>query len=601
MKTIFQQFLYLLDAQDRKGFVRFIGWLFLGGVTGLFGIGAVIPFIQILIDPDHVTNLPVIGDMSYLQAVSLCAGVLIAAFWVKNVTAFWVVKKQAQFLSGVVAKVQKRLFKRYIYSPYETHVKRNSSTLISNINVETNILANQVISKFGTVLNESITSGVVFVALLFISPVFTLLVVGVIVITGHQFMARLRHQSRYYSRQRGQHNRQLAQTVVQSLGGIKESKIYQKEPFFQQQVDHHADGLAKAGVFSQIFQQAPRFLIEAVAITVVLATMIGFVLAGYTGQQLLVLMSVFGVASVQLLPSMNRLMQGLTSIRYGQAALDNIYQEIKHYDAYQADIEQQHKSRDTSVAPVVFNKAIELTDVTFSYGDEVILQQVHLTIPKGKKVALVGPSGAGKTTLVDVILGVLAPSGGTMTVDGTTITNDNIGQWQRHFGYIPQVIYLYDCSLRQNIAFGLSASEIDDDQVWDCLKQAALLDFVQQDCPDGLDTLVGENGIRLSGGQRQRIGIARALYHNPDILVMDEATAALDNQTEKHVTQALSQVAKERTIITIAHRLTTIENYDIIYVMEKGRVVDHGDYQTLCGKNALFRDMVQANDVEVTS
>lgn len=585
------KFAYLMDSDDRRNFVKFLVIIFIGGLLSLMGIGAVIPFAHLLIDPKSLTQLPVIGELSYIQAVGICVAALILAYWIKDFAAFLILRKQSVFLNHLAAKVQRKLFCCYIYSPFHAHVNRSSPELVSNINVEVSQLTNQLISQMGNLINECITSSIVFIFLLFVNPVFALAVVGGVLLAARLFIIKLRHKGRYYGQLRAKSYARLTQAVWQGLGGLKETKIYHRENFFVDKVDHYAEQIAFSGAFSQVFQQSPRYLVEAVAITIVMGLLFIFILLGYSGQMALVLLTVFGVAAVQLLPSLNRLMSAITSIKYGMPALDKVYNELSYYDAMNPDSVKQIESRQQTID---FKEQLQLDNISFAYQDKTVLQDVSLTIPKGQRVAFVGPSGAGKTTLVDIILGVLQPKQGCMLVGDTEITDDNIAAWQRHFGYIPQMIYIYDCSLRENIAFGLESHEIDDDQVWQVLNQAALSSFVQQECPDGLDTHVGENGIRLSGGQRQRIGIARALYHNPDILVMDEATAALDNETEKLVTQALSNIEKDRTIITIAHRLTTIQNYDKICVMRQGQLVDTGDYKTLYDNCEMFRQMADA-------
>ena len=300
----------------------------------------------------------------------------------------------------------------------------------------------------------------------------------------------------------------------------------------------------------------------------------------------MLLISVFGATSVQFLPSMNRLTQALSQISYNQVSLDKIYCELKENKS--EVLNSMNLSANNLIS---YNKEIELKDITYSYGAKKVLNKVNIKVPKGKKIALVGPSGSGKTTLIDIILGILEPLEGQITVDGKKITNNNLKSWQEYFGYIPQIIYLYDRSLRENIAFGLKKEEINEQRVWESIEQASLREFVEEECTNGLDTIVGENGIRLSGGQRQRIGIARALYLQPKILILDEATAALDNQTEKEIIQSLKKLADDVTIIAIAHRLSTIKNYDVIYMLENGKITGAGNYHNLQINSDSFKKM----------
>jgi len=588
MKDFWVKFNYLLDGQDKVNFIKFVLLLFFGGIISLLGIGAVIPFIRILVDPVKAKYFTILGSFTYVQGIVLCSIMLIFSFWIKNLFIFLIAKWQAIFLNELSSKVRKKLFYQYIYSPYIYHVKRSSPDLINTISVEVGILSSNIIIQGGSALNEAVMSGIVFIALLYMNPVFSLIIAGGIVLSVKLLMNIFQSKNAYYGELRAQSYVTLTQSILQGLGGVKEIKIYHKEPYFVDQVSVSSDAIAKSSAFSSIFQQAPRFLVELVAVTIVLCVLIVFVIKGNSASQILVLISVFGVAAVQLLPSINRLTQSFACLRYGYAALLKVYNEMKQMDA-----EIKNVNVKGAQDPIIFNQAIYLDKVSFAYSGKIVLDNIELTLPKGRTIAFVGESGAGKTTLVDIILGVLQPNQGGIYVDGELIAKNNLRAWQSHFGYIPQLIYVYDNNIRENIAFGMSASEIDDTRVWESLRLAALSDFVRT-LPDGLYTLVGENGIRLSGGQRQRIGIARALYRDPDILVMDEATAALDNQTEHEITQALENAEKGRTTITIAHRLSTIKYYDIIHVMDKGRVIASGTYGDLLGCCEKFKEMVYA-------
>lgn len=582
---------YLLDSTDRKRFVRFLGLLFIGGIVSLLGIGAVIPFAHLLIKPDSLSSLPVIGQLSYLQAVGACIVVLILAYWTKDLVSFVVLRKQNVFLAGIASKLRQKLFHCYIYSPYDIHVHRSSPELINNVNSVVNQVSKQVIASLGILINEGITSAIIVIFIITINPAFAALVVGIILLSARLFIIKFRGKAHYYGQLRVSYMGHLARCVTQGLGGIKETKIYNKEAFFTTQVKEYAQGVAFSEAFTEVFKQSPRFLIEAVAITTVMALIFAFVLAGYDSQTMLVLLTVFGMAAMQLLPSINRFMKALTSAKSSMPALERVFEELKRYEQQVPSQLDQDAHDHHKINKLPFKKQLVLQDITFSYEGKKVLDEINLTIPKGSRTAFVGESGAGKTTLVDIILGVLKPEHGSLWVDDQRVTESNLRQWQAHFGYIPQMIYIYDCSLRENIAFGLPREAIDEAQVWRVLEQASLKQFVEEECPDGLDTRVGENGIRLSGGQRQRIGIARALYHDPDILVMDEATAALDNQTEAEVTKALNEAERGRTIITIAHRLTTIQDYDTICVLDKGQVVGKGSYNYLARHCELFQEM----------
>lgn len=583
-----------MDKEDKKSFIKFIMLLMVGGIVSMLGIGAVIPLIYLLVEPQNIQLFPFLRHFSYIPAVAAATVILISGFWLKNITAYLVLKKQQLFLNHFAAKIRKRLFYSYVHSPYSLHVKRNTSKLINNINIEATQLGAQI-SAFGTLLNELLTSCFVLAFLLCMNVAFTVLVMSSTFITVKIFMSVMKVKNNYYSKLRQESSRNLIKVINHALGGIKETKIYQKESFFCEQADLHANSLADAQAFFSIYSQSSRYLIESVAITVVLIVLFVFIAIGYTGQQVMLLVSVFGASAIQFLPSMNRFAQALTQVNYNKAVLDNLYHEISH--AEEEIKVQGNKTNLVEHAQIPFSHEIRLNHVNYAYSDKKVLRNINLTISKGARVAFVGASGAGKTTLVDIILGILLPASGELLIDSKVVKKNNLISLQRCFGYIPQMIYIYDCSLKENIAFGLSKEQIDEEQVWKSLQQASLKEFVKNECQDGLNTMVGENGIRLSGGQRQRLGIARALYHNPDILVMDEATAALDNQTEKEITQAIENIDKSITIITIAHRLSTIRNYDVIYMLENGEIVTSGSYDNLTRKSQSFKKMTEVANV----
>jgi len=318
----------------------------------------------------------------------------------------------------------------------------------------------------------------------------------------------------------------------------------------------------------------------------VLGVMIALLQFGEYPSSVLTTFSLFAVAAVRLMPTINRFTVNLVQIRFGIPSLNEIYSHLKDCEKYVTDVGERK-----SAERMVFEHQVELVDVSFQYEDapNLSLDSILLSIPKNSTVGLVGASGAGKTTVVDVIIGLLKPAKGKIMVDGKDI-HESFFSWQRQIGYIPQSIYLADDTVKNNVAFGSPIEAIDEDKVWKALELAQLDEFVRS-AKDGLSTMVGENGVRLSGGQRQRIGIARALFYEPQILVMDEATAALDNETERVFMESIEKLGQKKTIIIIAHRLTTVKNCDIIFLLDQGRLIASGSYETLMSKSSEFRQM----------
>lgn len=590
IKQFCKMFFSLLDKEDRKRFVFFVFILMIGGFLALLGVAAIVPLLCVLLSPEKIQHAPILCHFTYLQAVLVSAVGMIFFCWLRAVGSILILKKQASFLFGLTKKIQMKAYGQYLNASYTTHVKKNVSELISMLSVDINTMTSYIFSPVGMLLNESITSAILFLALLIWEPRFTIIVIGGILVVAKIYLKIFNKRAQKYGRHKTENSTLLNRCITQSLGSFKETKLYNKEPIFGRLAEDYADKISKADSFNTTFPGGSRFVIESSAITIVLILLTMDIFLGYTSAKVMTLISVFGIASVQLLPSINRVAYALANIKFGTPTLERIYNESQ-----QNKVSDAAASVEKSIAPFSFTQELRLEKISFSYNNKIVLQDVFLKIPKNKRIAFVGESGAGKTTLADIILGLLTPSTGHIYVDNVELTFNNKSAWQALIGYIPQMIYIYDNDIRHNIAFGIPGEEIDDAEVHLCLEIAALTSFVEA-LPNTIYTQVGENGIQLSGGQRQRLGIARALYRNPSVLVMDEATAALDNKTEMDVTHALAKAGQNKTIITIAHRISTIQNYDIIYFIDKGRVVASGNYHELLASCEQFRYFVSTSD-----
>jgi ABC-type multidrug transport system fused ATPase/permease subunit len=589
MKNFLTIILELLDKEDRKKFIGFVFLLIFSGGISLLSIAVVIPLLNFILNPEKIRHIPFIGNLSYLNSALSIALIVIVIFWLKTFAGIFVLKKQSRFLFDLSGKIRGKLFRYYLQSPYSYHTEKNSNTFISLIISDVNIVTQNIFNSLGIALNESIVSFIVFIGLLFIAPVFTISVIGFILIASKIYMSIFKSRALNTGKERSDSYCEITKCVSQGLGSIRETKLYQKENTFSNQVDHYSNRISAAGCLETVFSQSFKFFIEAVSITVILFIIFIYLLLGYPGKEIVTLVSVFGIASIQLLPSLNRLIQAIGAIRCSFSSINKVHQELKNVQAFEINDLEKEASLE-----LAFKSFLTLKNICFFYGKKKILNNISITIEKGKRIAFVGESGAGKTTIIDIILGLLTPFSGEILIDDTELSSQNIRSWQSQLGYIPQTIYLYDNDIRQNIAFGVSENDIDNNKVLKCLELAALTDFVQS-LPNGIFTRVGENGVQLSGGQRQRIGIARALYRNPSMLIMDEATAALDNKTEAEVTQALAYASNGRTIITIAHRISTIANYDVIYYLHKGEIVASGTYQQLLQHSDEFKRLAKAS------
>lgn len=584
----------ILDKTSKKKFLLIVLLLFVSGGLSLLGIGAVIPFVTVLLSPEKNWLGNILADQK-TNILPITILIMVAAFWLKNIISYYCVKTQTKILFGMAYKFSRELFHVYMRAPYSWHLSQSTPELIRNVINECYVIAGGILAPLGTFSTELVSSLFIFIFLLYINVKFTLIVSGALLLCMLFYGFLTRNKVRYYANKRTEAWASMTKDVMQGIGGIKESKIYELEQHFISSFDEQSNIAADSAAFSSIYSQAPRFALEAVAITVVMIAICLIWSFNRNNNEILLILSIFGVAAMQLLPSLNRLMTSFASIKYSSPAL-SIIEKALNTNIDESKIKMIHSDHSNYFSG--FEKELHLDKISFSYPDGTCaLNNVSLTIKKGQSVALVGYSGAGKTSLADIILGLFKLKSGKIYVDGVELGENNQRLWQQHLGYIPQFIYLYDCTIKENVAFGVSLEKIDEDQVWQALDIANLKEFVNS-LPHGLNTQIGENGVRLSGGQRQRVGIARALFRNPGVLIMDEATAALDNQTEKEVTQSIQKAARNRTVITIAHRLSTVKNSDVIFVMEEGGIIASGSYNELINDCELFRDLIQVESIE---
>jgi len=588
-KKIVHAFLAVLEREDRRKFYLIIFLLFASGFLSLLSIGAVLPFLSIFLSPEKNKFTNYIPGWSTHHLLILSILILIVAYWIKNIAAWLCLFIQSKLLNEISFKIGRKLFAKYMNAPYLWHLKKNTPELIRNINNET-ITFGSVLIALGTCITEFISSLLLIIVLSFVDYKFTLAIIISLSISVFWFMRYNMNKTKFYAENRVSAWSAMVKYVLQGLGGFKETAIYHKENYFLQRFNIQSHIMKESSIFSNVFQQTPRFIIELTALTVILLIVLFFIISGYPTQRMFLLLSVMGAAAVQLLPSLNRMMQGVAQVKYGLPSLYILHNELKEH----TDLENtsNFEVKDTNVE-LSFNNKISLIDVCFSYpeGNKAAFQSIALEIKKGEKVAFMGYSGAGKTTLVDVILGLLELQQGKILIDGIELTHKNRSAWQKQLGYVPQMIFLYDCSIRENVAFAEDVRTIDDNKVMHALEIANLKSFVES-LPQGLDTLIGENGVRLSGGQRQRLGIARAIYRDPNVLIMDEATSALDNRTEKEVTEAINRASTNRTVITIAHRVSTVINCDTIFLFKHGMLIATGRYEKLLHTSPEFRHMV---------
>ncbi|MFN4270011.1 MAG: ABC transporter ATP-binding protein [Thermosynechococcus sp.] len=583
----------LLDRGDRW---QLLGIFLLMLITSLWeavGVGLIFPFIAVVEKPARLNQLlfwrtaPLTPTEEY-QWLLLLSIALAALFIFKNLFIVASTYIQLKFLNAKECKFSVLLLRSYLFKPYTFHLQHNTATLIQNAARETNNVFNLYLLPLLIVISELLVVFAIFTVIFLSAPLISTVVIVLTVVLAYLFFRFFRHRLKQAGLQRVQYAQKVVQSINEALGGIKETKILGREQVF---LDTYSENLLRekrTSLFQQIAFQLPRSYFETIGVILLILILIFSLLQRGTTAQILPLVSLFAAAAFRLLPSANRLMANLGNLIFYAASVDVLYHDL-------LEARTLEPPRLSAVSPergALWDR-LELIDVHYTYPNapRPALCGVSLTIKQGEMVGLVGASGAGKTTLVDLILGLLEPCQGDIRVDGESIYT-NLAKWQRQIGYIPQTIYLSDDTLRRNIAFGLPEAQIDEAALWRAVEAAQLAEFVAG-LPAGLNTVVGERGVRLSGGQRQRVGIARALYHNPSVLIMDEATAALDNQTEAGVMDAIQALSGEKTIIMIAHRLSTVMACDRLYFMAHGQVVAVGSYEKLLQTSPDFRAMAQ--------
>ncbi len=571
MKTV-KMMLEIFEKKQRRQLVWLLLAILAGAGVELVSLSSVLPFVEMITEPETMM------DDQYVQIVSTITGVtefsalvilmcmlIITLFVIKNIYVVFLSNFQYRFTYYGLRDLSSKVMNGYMEKSYPFFLNHNSAELLKSVQTDTNMFYVTVLN--GTqLISECIVSFVLVIYLIIKDPVIAISMAVVLGIFAMGFMSIFRKAFRRMGNEYRVFVENQIKCMHQSFGGIKEIKISDNEQFFKDQFWDIAAGLAKNQVKNGLYNAIPKPMMETMVIAVILVIVAIKTASGNSASSFIPIITVFALAAFRLLPSVNKISSYVGVIMYNKVAVEAVYHEVN-------EMRQNVSMRESAVEEEIhFHKAICLNDVVFAYdgAEKNVIDHVSLEIQKNTSVAFIGPSGAGKTTIVDVMLGILKNQEGSITVDGTDIRNAMSG-WHQKIGYIPQVIYLMDDTIRNNIAFGIKPELIDDAQVWKALEEAQLKEFVQT-LDEGLDTMVGELGTRLSGGQRQRIGIARALYRKPELLVLDEATSALDNETEKAVMEAIDSLHGKLTLIIIAHRLTTIKNCDVVYEIKDGKV-----------------------------
>ena len=594
MTDIVKKIFYLLPKGDSIKVAILFGMMLFAAFLEIAGIGMIPAFVAVVAVPEKVLEYelikPVLTYLNIINAEDLLiwgsVGLLVT-FLGKSLYIVFFGYIESRFLYNRKYKLSHKLMSVYMQAPYTFHLNRNSSEIVRNIVGEVNVVINQIIQAILKISKDGVMTLIIMGTLFYFEPIITLVVLLLSGLGAGSFILLTQKKLKQYGIEEVEYRKQMMKAVYQGVNGLKDARVLNRETEFIEQFRTVALKSTKLKIFSRTIQQIPRPVVETSAVLGMMLISLLLLWQGRPMSAIIPTLTLFAMATVRLMPAIQAMSSMFSSLQYNLASLDPLYDDLKFLEKETEDFLRDRRN----AKKIELSDKIEVKNLYYNYPEasEQALNDVSVTIPKGKAIAFVGESGAGKTTLVDLLLGLMEPVSGKIMVDGVDI-HKNLSGWQKNIGYIPQSIYLADDSLRRNIAFGIPEDEIDDYKIQRAVESAQLSKLLGN-LPEGLDTIIGEHGTRLSGGQQQRVGIARALYHNPEVLVMDEATSALDNITEKQVTEAIESLIGERTIIMIAHRLTTVMNCDRLYLMDKGKIVHEGTYDELVEKSSLFREM----------
>lgn len=583
-----KKILSLFNQQQKKRIIILFFMMLIGAGFETMGVGLILPIMSLVVSPESVES----GWMGFFynffhmrdrnQFIILLITVLIILYIVKNLFLYCLTYVQTRFIYKNQFAMSNRLFQLFIHKPYEYFLNSSTSVMLRVINED----VKNVFLLLSNILNffTEFFVAIFLIVLLLCVDVSMTISMAVILFLAMMINKKLLKPVMFRLGQRMQSvYANMSKWLLQTLDGIKEVKVTNKTDYFMTQYETYGWENVNIQREINVLAQVPRLIIETVSIGGVLAVVDVMLIGGADISHMMTQLSAFAMAAVRLMPSANRMNNYLNALASFEASLDTVV-ELLH--SIQEVPEEKAKKKSGEKTEICLKKEIMMQNIVFSYpnSEKLIFDHASMKIPVGKTVGIMGPSGAGKTTIVDILLGLLKPKEGKIYADHVDIM-ENYDRWLDKIGYIPQTIYLLDDTIEENIAFGLPKEKVTKERVWEVLKEAQMEEFVRQ-LPEGIDTYIGERGVRLSGGQRQRLGIARALYHNPELLIFDEATSALDNETESAIMDGINHLRGKKTMIIIAHRLRTIKDCDIIYRVADGSIEE-------AGKDEIFFEGVE--------
>lgn len=585
MNKFLSKFFYVTRGKH-KAFLVISCLFIISSAFEMLGVGLMGPFAAMVTDSNFISNTSwlnaVYNRFSFEtnQQFILFFGIFtIIAFYIKAALSFIAQKAIAQFSHGLKGDLSSKLMKSYLSAPYTLHLTKNSANLVQSVVTYTDRFCIGLVLSLLTAISNGVVI-IALVALLVSTNAAASIGIAVVLLVALGVLNPLKEKLAHWGKEGFDASAEMIRILNHGLGGLKETRIIGCEPYFEAQMTQAANKYSKNMGLASGYANLPRYIVEAVIISFLIIFAFLFVTFNEdNAQNITSIFGIFVIASIRLLPATGNTISCINVIRYNIHSLDSLYAELKEAERFESEKKDLRLPQsDQQQVKLDFQQQISIENLVYKYpnAETNALDNISLTIKKGHSIGLIGKSGSGKTTLVDVLMGLLSPQGGDISIDGVSVY-DHLRAWQNLIGYVPQSIFLIDDTLERNIAFGVPDSQIDRQRVEKAVAAAQLTEVIEG-LPMGMNTAVGERGILLSGGQRQRVGIARALYHEKEILVFDEATAALDNETENLITDATKALSGSKTIIIIAHRLSTIEHCDCIYRLEKGSMVKSGSF-----------------------
>lgn len=567
----------------------------LAGLTDMIGVASIFPFLSVAANPEIInTNVYLIAIKNWIQIPDKQFIMFLGLISLTALLVNQIVRLTSNWYSNYVSHMiwwtlHSRMFRYYLNQSYLYHLNHSSNSLLEKLQVQTNAAVAGVIQPYFLIFSALISTSFTVMLLVWIKPMITVFLLVIMIIFYLLIYKRLKKRLEYYGRIGPEFSNKTFKLIDEGLSAIKEIKVLGIGQKYLDLFDPLAKKYISAQIKVNLFNDVPRGLVEIVAFGGIL--LISIVLISQNGgiQEVIPILGMYALALNRLIPAIHNIYHQFTNIKFYSPSFDIIEKDL--LDAVNSNEIKLNKIYKEDRFKI--NQKIELINVSFSYPGTSIkaIDSISLKIPVGGLIGIAGGSGAGKTSLVDLILGLFRPVSGSIKLDGNTLDETNMSQWQASIGYVPQSGYIADGTITRNIAFGVFENEIDMQRVIDVAKLAQISNFIENDLPEKYNTLVGDRGTRLSGGQRQRLSLARALYHDPQVLILDEASSALDGITEEKVMRSILEFSKEKTIIIIAHRLTTLQGCDEIFLLDHGELVDQGRYDELIQSNAMFKKM----------